>query len=77
VGENDFDHALSDNPTLQLDFPFASVYDALNGLETFYQAFAKQVKSHTVSTEFSKKYLVSGENNPHFTSFIVSLERLR
>ena len=28
------------------------------------EAFAKQVKSHTDSTEFAKKYLVGGENNP-------------
>ncbi len=77
IGENDFVEALSDNPTLQLNFPLASDYDARKALETFYQAFAKQVKSHTDSTEFAKKYLVGGENNPQFPSFIESLERLR
>ncbi|MDU7399211.1 MAG: zinc ribbon domain-containing protein, partial [Enterococcus faecalis] len=77
IGENDFVEALSDNPTLQLNFPLAGDYDARKALETFYQAFAKQVKSHTDSTEFAKKYLVGGENNPQFPSFIEALERLR
>lgn len=77
IGENDFVEALSDNPTLQLNFPLASDYDARKALETFYQAFAKQVKSHTDSTEFAEKYLVGGENNPQFPSFIEALERLR
>ena len=77
IGENDFVEALSDNPTLQLNFPLASDYDARKALETFYQAFAKQVKSHTDSAEFAEKYLVGGENNPQFPSFIEALERLR
>ena len=35
IGENDFVEALSDNPTLQLNFPLASDYDARKALETF------------------------------------------
>lgn len=61
IGENDFVEALSDNPTLQLNFPLASDYDARKALETFYQAFAKQVKSHTDSTEFAKNISLVGK----------------
>ena len=35
------------------------------------------MKSHTDSAEFAEKYLVGGENNPQFPSFIEALERLR
>ena len=33
IGENDFVEALSDNPTLQLNFPLASDYDARKALK--------------------------------------------
>ncbi len=72
-----FVEALSDNPTLQLNFSVSGDYDARKALETFYQAFAKQVKSHTDSTEFAKNISLVGKNNPQFPSFIEALERLR
>ena len=60
-----------------MNFPLASDYDARKALETFYQAFAKQVKSHTDSTEFAKNISLVGKIILNFLLFIESLERLR